>query len=115
MAGWIRLSPTRNDHEKAVRCHCRRCRHPADRLRHLRAGGCLLHRRDPACQATSNSAAGKVGKATCQSILSLVATGDCSIEAAKKNAGITEVTHVDWKANNILGIIGTYTVTVHGR
>ena len=66
-------------------------------------------------EATSNSAAGKVGKATCQSILSLVATGDCSIEAAKKNAGITEVTHVDCKANNILGIIGTYTVTVHGR
>lgn len=66
-------------------------------------------------EATSNASANKVGKASCQSILVLVATGDCSIEAAKKNAGISEVTHVDWKAHNILGVIGTYTVTVHGR
>lgn len=64
---------------------------------------------------TSNAGGDKVGTATCQSILSLVATGDCSINAAKKNGGISNVTHVDWKANNILGIIGNYTVTVYGK
>lgn len=57
----------------------------------------------------------KVGEASCTSILVLVATGDCSIDAAKKDGGITSVNHVDWKANNILGIIGNYKVVVHGN
>lgn len=65
--------------------------------------------------ATSASGGSKTGTAVCQSFLSLLATGDCSVEAAKADGGITEVTHVDWKANNILGIIGTYTTTVHGN
>lgn len=64
--------------------------------------------------ATSAGTAGKQGSATCQSILTLLATGDCSFEAAKADGGITTVTHADWKANNILGIIGTYTLTVYG-
>lgn len=65
--------------------------------------------------ATSNSgAAAKVGEAECQSILTLVAQGDCSIDAAAKKAGITKIHHVDWHANNILGIIGKYKVTVYG-
>ncbi|MDN5848372.1 MAG: TRL-like family protein [Nitrococcus sp.] len=57
----------------------------------------------------------KVGVATCQSILSFVATGDCSIDAARKDGGITEVLYVDWDANNILGIIGNYKLTVYGK
>lgn len=64
---------------------------------------------------TSNSSATKTGEATCKSILSLVATGDCSIEAAKKNGGIKTVSSVDFKANNILGVIGTYTTIVKGK
>lgn len=56
----------------------------------------------------------KVGKAQCQSILTLIAIGDASIETAKQNGKITKVTHVDWEAKNILGIFGTYTVTVYG-
>ena len=66
--------------------------------------------------ATSNSGkATKVGTATCTSLLGLVTQGDASLEAAKKNGGITKVYHVDWKAKNILGIIGEYTLTVYGE
>ena len=64
--------------------------------------------------ATSNSSYSKVGKASCTSILTLITTGDASIEAAAKNGGITKIHHVDWEVENILGIIGTYTTTVYG-
>ena len=66
--------------------------------------------------ATGNSgASAKTGEATCTSVLAVVATGDCSIEAAKKNGGITKVNHVDWEVQNILGIYGTYKVIVYGE
>jgi len=45
-------------------------------------------------------------------LLCQTAIGDCSIEAAKKNGGITKVNNVDWDANNILGIYGSYKVIV---
>lgn len=65
---------------------------------------------------TATSASGaKQGTATCTSVLSLVATGDCSIDAAAKNGGITQIQSVDSKVNNILGIYGTYTTIVKGR
>jgi len=68
--------------------------------------------------ATGNAAPAtglKVGTSTATSILSLVATGDASIEAAKKSAGITKVHHVDWSAKNFLGIWGEYKCTVYGE
>jgi len=66
--------------------------------------------------ATSNgSASPKVGTAECTSVLTLVATGDCSIEAGKQNGGITRVHHVDWDVKNILGIMATFKVTVYGE
>jgi len=66
--------------------------------------------------ATANVGKGtKTGEAGCTSILSLIATGDCSIDTAKKSAGITKVYSVNWKANNILGIIGNYKVIVTGE
>lgn len=65
--------------------------------------------------ATSESEATKVGSAKCTSLLSLIAKGDCSIEAAKADGNITTVTHMDWKANNILGIFGNYELVVHGN
>lgn len=64
--------------------------------------------------ATDNAASPKVGTAMCTSVLSLVAVGDCSIDAAKKAGGIHKISHVDWDAKNILGIYGMYTVTVYG-
>ena len=67
--------------------------------------------------ATSNAAGAKekVGVSTCQSIIACVAQGDASIQAAMKNGGITKIHHVDWEANNILGIIGNYKCTVYGE
>ena len=66
--------------------------------------------------ATANSGTPtKVGTAKCISVLALVAIGDASIEAAKKDGGITKVHHVDWEVENILGIIGKYKVTVYGE
>jgi len=64
--------------------------------------------------ATSNSVATKVGYAESKSYLGLIAVGDSSIDTAKRNGGIRTVSHVDWEAHNILGIIGTYKVTVYG-
>ena len=66
--------------------------------------------------ATSNSGtSSKIGEAQCTSVLGLVATGDCSIAAAKKNGGIKKVYSVDWDVKNILGIYGTYRVVVTGE
>jgi hypothetical protein len=66
--------------------------------------------------ATSNSGvSSKTGEAQCISVLGLVAVGDCSIDTAKKNGGITKVNTVDWDAKNILGIYGTYKVIVSGE
>lgn len=64
--------------------------------------------------ATGNSGSSKTGTSECVSILGLVATGDCSIQAAKRNGGITKVNSVDWDAKNILGIIGNYKTIVQG-
>ena len=65
---------------------------------------------------TATSIAGKKeGTAECRSVLSLVASGDCSIETAKKNGGITKVSGVDWESKNILGILGEYKVHVYGE
>ncbi|MGA1840276.1 MAG: TRL-like family protein [bacterium] len=69
----------------------------------------------PVTATANNGKATKVGTAECISILSLVATGDASIETAKKNGGITKVHHVDWDVENILGIYGRYKVTVYGE
>lgn len=64
---------------------------------------------------TSNVGSSKIGRSKCTSILSLVATGDASIQAAAKSAGITKIHHVDWEAKNILGVIGEYECVVYGE
>ena len=69
----------------------------------------------PVTATANNGPAPKVGVAECRSYLALITVGDASIEAAKKNGGITKVHHVDWDARNVLGIYGTYRVTVHGE
>jgi hypothetical protein len=63
---------------------------------------------------TSGSAM-KSGAATCQSILGLIAMGDCSIEAAKKNGGISKVAFIDFGNKNILGVYAEYTTRVSGN
>jgi hypothetical protein len=64
---------------------------------------------------TSNSGSSKVGTATVSTILGLVATGDVSVETAAKSAGITKIHHVDQHSTCILGVYGTYTITVYGE
>lgn len=66
--------------------------------------------------ATGNGgSSSKIGVAQCTSIMGLVALGDCSIAAAKKNGNINKVYNVDWKVKSILGIYGTYDVVVTGE
>jgi len=65
--------------------------------------------------ATSNSNSTKVGSASATSILGVVATGDASIDAAAKSAGITKIHHVDEHSTNILGFFAKYKVYVYGE
>ena len=66
-------------------------------------------------QVTEAEESSKVGTSEATSILSLFATGDASVEAAKKNGGITKVSHVDYHTTNFLGIYGKIVTTVHGE
>lgn len=65
--------------------------------------------------ATSNGTSTKVGMAKAQSILGAIATGDASIEAAAKSAGITKIHHIDEHCTSIIGIIATYEIIVYGE
>lgn len=56
----------------------------------------------------------KTGEACVSSILGLVATGDGSIEAAKKAGGITQVSHIDHEQFAVLGVYATSCTIVHG-
>jgi hypothetical protein len=55
----------------------------------------------------------KVGTSKANSILSLVAWGDCSIKTAASNGGIKNIKYVDYDVKNILGV-GEFTTTVYG-
>lgn len=65
--------------------------------------------------ATANSAGNRVGEACAQSYLGLVATGDASIEAARRAGGITMITSVDEYASNIFVFYAKYCTIVRGR
>lgn len=64
---------------------------------------------------TENENASKVGTAEATSILGIVATGDASIDAAAKSAGITKIHHVDAQSTGVLGIFAKYKVYVYGE
>jgi TRL (tRNA-associated locus)-like protein len=57
----------------------------------------------------------KTGEACATSILGLIATGDASISAAMNNGGITDVSTVDYRLDNVLGIYATYCTVVKGN
>ncbi|MDH5636871.1 MAG: TRL-like family protein [Nitrospinota bacterium] len=63
----------------------------------------------------SGGEASKFGEACATSILGWVATGDASIEAARKSGGITEISFVDYHSTIVLGIFAKYCVKVSGR
>jgi len=64
---------------------------------------------------SSNQAGNRVGQACATSILGLVATGDASIEAARRAGGITLITSVDGVSNTILGVYTKFCTVVRGR
>ena len=65
--------------------------------------------------ATSNQAGNRVGEACSSSILGIVATGDSTIEAARRNGGITQITSVDDSATSYVGVYAKYCTIVRGR
>ena len=57
----------------------------------------------------------KVGEACASSILGWIATGDASIEEAKKAGGITQIAHVDHEQFSVLQVYATTCTIVHGQ
>ena len=56
----------------------------------------------------------KRGQACANTFLALFATGDASIEAAKRAGGITQITTLDHHSTNVLGF-GSFCTIVYGR
>lgn len=56
----------------------------------------------------------KVGRACATNILGLIATGDASIDAAKKAGGITTVASVDHDSTDVLLVYAEYCTVVKG-
>ena len=66
-------------------------------------------------QATPNLLGKRMGTGTCESILGIVAKGDCSIETAARKANITRITHVDHYSETIFLVYSKYTILVYGN
>lgn len=79
------------------------------------ATGFIMNNSTGPGQASTSHKIVKTGESTCQSILGLVASGDCSIATAAKNGGITKVATTDYKVTNILGLYATTTIVVTGE
>lgn len=57
----------------------------------------------------------KVGRACSTRVLSLLASGDASIESAKRNGYITKIASADTEYFNILGLYGKACTVVRGE
>lgn len=80
------------------------------------AGGALFSQTQlPVTATEAADACTKSGEASMINILGIVAIGDASIEAAKKNAGVTTVSTVDTDFFNILGLFAKSTTKVCGK
>jgi hypothetical protein len=66
-------------------------------------------------EVTSNVAGTKMGEACATSYVGVYATGDASVETARRNGGITSITSVDYKTSNILGFLATSCTRVRGK
>lgn len=55
------------------------------------------------------------GEACATSILGAIATGDASIDTAKKAGGIAQVVTIDHVTTNMLGIYAKYCTVVYGK
>ena len=83
--------------------------------------GCLLYTniKIPMPEVTvikNADSASKIGTASCSSYVWLVTTGDCSINAAMKDGGITKVHHMDVQTvSYFLGIYKKVTAIAYGE
>ena len=68
-----------------------------------------------AVAATSNQAGNRVGESCATSIVGAIASGDASIESARRNGGITMISSVDEHSTSILGFYAKYCIIVRGR
>jgi len=65
--------------------------------------------------ATRGEGTEHVGKASCSWYVWCVAVGDCSVQAAMKNGGISKVHHVDSEITSyFFGIYSRFTTVVYG-
>ena len=63
----------------------------------------------------SNTPGKKIGKASCNTYVWVVAVGDCSVKAAMENGSISKIHHVDTDIESILfGLYGRATTVVYG-
>ena len=65
--------------------------------------------------ATSNPVGSKVGTATATIVLGLYFNQDAGIQKAAKNGGVKEISTVDIKRTNILGLVWMYETIVTGK
>lgn len=65
--------------------------------------------------ATSNQAGSREGRSCASSILGIIATGDASIEAARRAGGISQISAVDEETTSVLGVYASYCTIVRGR
>jgi hypothetical protein len=77
--------------------------------------GLLYNDTQSGLAATSSQAGNRVGEACATSILGLYATGDASIENARRNGGIAMVTSVDQAVTSYAGVYSKYCTVVRGR
>ena len=57
----------------------------------------------------------KVGTAEVTTFLGLIATGDCSIQAAATDGGIQTINYADYEYFNVLGVYQRFVVMVYGQ
>lgn len=66
-------------------------------------------------QSSTAQMAVKKGQACASSILGIIATGDASIDAARRNGGIRSIANVDEEYFGVLGIYASVCTNVYGK
>ena len=78
-------------------------------------GGIVFHDIKYGQFATTEVNATKTGTACQTSVLSLVAQGDASVDAAKRDGKITKVSSIDSSSFSVLGFYNKYCTIVKGN
>lgn len=65
--------------------------------------------------AAGNGSGNRIGTSKSTTYFGLIALGDASVEAAKRNGRISSVNTVDVQVKSTLGVVTTYVTTVRGN